>query len=111
MIGRTLEVICHHEKAKGRVLADKIKDLADSGRIPQILASMAGQLRLIRNLAIHADEDSYEVKEKDVPIIHEFVDAILEYLYIAPAKIAQLQKRIDLKFEEDSENDFEDHPF
>lgn len=97
MVGRTLEEICHHEKAKGKVLADKIKSLADSGRIPQVLADMLAQLRLLRNLAAHANEDNYIVKEDDVPIIREFIDAVLEYLYIAQAKITDLQDRINGK--------------
>jgi hypothetical protein len=104
LVGRTLEVICKHEKASGKVLADKIKWLADSGRIPNILADMARQLKELRNLGAHADEYD-EVTEQDATIIREFVDAILEYLYIAPAKVAELQARLDGKFEID------DHPF
>lgn len=99
MVGRALEEICHHEKAKGKVLADKIKSLADSGRLPQVLADMIAQLRLLRNLAAHANEDDYMVKEEDVPIIREFIDAILEYLYIAPTKITHLQDRISGKYD------------
>ena len=99
MVGRTLEEICRHEKAKGKVLADKIKSLADSGRMPQVLAEMIEQLRLLRNLAAHANEDDYVVEEEDVPIIREFIDAILEYLYIAPTKITHLQDRISGKYD------------
>ncbi len=95
LVGRTLEVVCKHEKAKGKVLAEKIMDLANSGRIPKILADMAIQLRQLRNLGAHADED--EVNSEDVQSIREFVDAILEYLYVAPAKIAHLQARLDGK--------------
>lgn len=99
MVGRTLEEICRYEKAKGKVLADKIKSLADSGRIPQVLAAMLMQLRLLRNLAAHTSEDNYVVTEEDVPIIREFIDAVLEYLYIAQAKITHLQDRISGKFD------------
>lgn len=97
MVGRTLEEICRHEKAEGKVLADQIKSLADSERIPHVLADMIAQLRLLRNLAAHANEDDYVVKEEDLPIIREFIDAILEYLYIAPKKITHLQDRISGK--------------
>lgn len=98
MVGRTLEEICRHEKVRGNVLADKIKSLADSMRIPQVLADMFTQLRLLRNLAAHANEDDYIIREEDVPIIREFIDAILEYLYIAPMKISHLQDRISGKW-------------
>jgi hypothetical protein len=110
MVGRTLEEICHNEKAKGKVLADKIKSLADSGRIPQVLADMFMQLRLLRNVAAHVSEDGYEVKEEDVPIIRQFMDAILEYLYIAPMKITRLQDRVSGK-SLTSKLDLSDHPF
>jgi len=92
-VGRTLEAVCKHEKAQGKVLADKLKYLANSGRIPQPLALMAYQLKELRNLGAHAD-DNDEVTEADVPVMLEFLDAILEYLYVAPAKIAAVQARL-----------------
>ena len=93
LIGRTLEAICKHEKAAGRTLADKIDTLLNSNRIPKTLAEMAGQLRHIRNLGAHDAED--EVTEEDVPIILDFLEAILEYLYVAPAKIEALRTRLE----------------
>ena len=92
MVGRTLEAVCNHEKAVGRTLAEKLENLANSGRIPQTLAEMARQLRVLRNLGGHDAED--EVTEADVPIILDFLEAILEYLYVAPAKIAAVQARL-----------------
>ncbi len=94
LVGRTLEVVCAHEHVPGRVLAERLKNLANSGRIPQTLAEMAQQLRLLRNLGAH-DDDNDEVTEEDVPIILDFLEAILEYLYVAPAKIAAVQARLD----------------
>ncbi len=54
---------------------------------------MAHQIRQIRNLGAHADEDD-EVTGADVPIMLDFLEAILEYLYVAPAKIAAVQVRL-----------------
>src|SRR5260370_25661123 len=95
MAGRTLEAVCKHEDAKGNTLSDKINNHARSERkrIPQILADMAHQLRQIRNLGMHDKE--YEVTIGDVPIILDFVDAILEYLYVAPSKINRVKKRLN----------------
>ena len=95
LAGRTLEFVCEHEQAQGKVLADKLKYLADSGRIPQILARMCQQLRMLRNLGAHANED--EVKQDDVPYILDFVTTILEYLYVAPTKVARLEERLARK--------------
>ncbi len=113
MVGRTLEEICNHEKAPGKVLADKIESLAASKRIPQVLADMATQLRLLRNLAAHPNENDYEIKEEDVPIIREFMDAFLEYLYIAPEKIKSLQDKIRGRNNEpeDDLGFLDEHPF
>jgi len=93
LIGRTLEAVCKHEKAVGRTLADKIDNLLQLNRIPKTLAEMAGQLRQIRNLGAHEAED--EVTEEVVPIILDFLEAILEYLDVAPAKIEALRTRLE----------------
>lgn len=36
LVGRTLEIMCKCENVQGRVLADKLRNLGDSGRIPQV---------------------------------------------------------------------------
>src|SRR5437773_1410815 len=45
LVGRTLEAACNHEQAQGRTLAQKLKYLAQNGRIPNTLAEMARQLK------------------------------------------------------------------
>ena len=92
MIGRTLEAVCNYEKATGKDLNDKVNNLFSLNRIPKTLAEMAHQLRQIRNLGAHDKED--EVTEEDVPIMRDFVEAILEYLYVAPAKIEAVRTRL-----------------
>lgn len=92
LIGRTLEAVCNYEKATGKDLNDKVNNLVSLDRIPRTLAEMAHQLRQIRNLGAHDDED--DVTEEDVPIIRDFVEAILEYLYVAPAKIEAIRTRL-----------------
>ncbi len=92
LVGRTLEAVCKYEKVIGKTLSDKVNNLVNSDRIPLTLAQMAHQLRQIRNLGAHDAED--EVTEEDVPVILDFLEAILEYLYVAPAKIAAVQARL-----------------
>lgn len=92
LAGRTLEMLCNHENVPGKVLAHRLENLANSGRIPLPLAQMALQLKQLRNLGAHAAED--EVNEEDVPIILDFLEAILEYLYVAPAKIEAVRARL-----------------
>lgn len=92
LVGRTLEAACNHEQAQGRTLAQKLNYLAQNERIPNTLAEMARQLKELRNLGAHDAED--EVTEQDVPIILDFLEAILEYLYVAPAKIEAVRARL-----------------
>ena len=92
LVGRTLEAICTYEKAVGKDLFQRIENLVSSEHIPKTLAEMAHQLRQIRNLGAHDAED--DVTEEDVKIILDFMEAILEYLYIAPAKIEVMKKRL-----------------
>jgi hypothetical protein len=93
LAGRTLEAICKEQKAEGQHLNDKLRELAKTGRIPQTLFDMAQQLKDIRNLAAHSD-DGDEVTSDDVPLILDFLDAIMEYLYHAPAKLAAVRTRL-----------------
>jgi hypothetical protein len=95
LAGQTLESACRYEKAQGKNLAQKLDYLVQKDRIPKTLADMAKPVRLLRNLAAHDDED--EVTEEDVPIILEFLEAILEYLYVAPAKIKAVEARLRKK--------------
>ena len=92
-VRKTLEAICQHENAQGKVLADKLKNLAEIGRIPEPLVNVAIHLRQLGNLGAHFDED--EVTKDDVQIILDFVELLLEYLYVAPAKIEAMQKRLN----------------
>jgi hypothetical protein len=92
MIGRTLEAVCNHEQVPGRNLKEQIDNLVQNDRIPKPLSEMAHQLRQIRNLGAHDAED--EVTKEDVPIIRDFIDALLESLYIVPAKIAKVKARL-----------------
>jgi len=92
LVGRTLEAACNHEEAQGTTLAQKLNHLAQNGRIPNTLAEMARQLKELHNLGAHDAED--EVTEEDVPIILDFLEAILEYLYVAPAKIEAVRARL-----------------
>jgi hypothetical protein len=85
-IRRMVETICNHEGAQGQDLFHKLDDLASKGRIPETLAKMAHQLRTFGRIGVHDEE--IEVASADVPIIEDFAEAILEYMYRAPAKLA-----------------------
>jgi hypothetical protein len=93
LIRRMLETVCNEEGATGKDLFSKLDDLVAKGRMPQQLADVAHQLREVGNLGAHDDE--VEVDAKDVPLIEDLAEAILEYLYRAPAKLAAVKQGIE----------------
>jgi hypothetical protein len=103
LVGRLLERICLDKlpEAKGTLFAN-LRLMADEKLIPGPLADMADQLRQIRNLGAHAHPDD-EVQPDDVPAITEFTEAIIEYLYRAPAKVEAVRARLQRQVEVTSE--------
>jgi hypothetical protein len=88
-IGRMIEAIAREEGASGRGLTPKIRYLAENGRLPTFLVEVAEQLRDLRNLGAHDDE--VEVVPQDARLIEDFAEAILEYLYRAPANLQAIR--------------------
>ena len=54
---------------------------------------MMNSSRIIGNLGAHAI--SVGVTDGDAQILIDFCSAILEYVYVAPTKIASIQRRLD----------------
>ena len=93
LIGRTLEFVCQDKDADGRTLNAKLDNLSERNEIPGRLAEMAHKLRALRNIGAHADKG--EISERDVPILIDFTETILDYIYRAPAKLEAVKKRIE----------------
>jgi hypothetical protein len=88
-IRRMLEAVCNDKGVRTGDLFDRIDALAENRAIPGTLQAQAQRLRRLGNLGAH-DKD-IDVEEADVPIIEDFAEAILEYLYRAPAKLDALE--------------------
>jgi hypothetical protein len=97
-IRRMLEAVCAEQGAKGRTLELQIQALVDAGKLPDVFAGMATQLRTLGNWGAH-DADT-EVQEDDVPLIEEFAETILDYLYWAPAKLASVETALKKRKDE-----------
>lgn len=93
MLGRLLEIICEDKQAHGDNLVAQLGYLAGQGEIPQRLAEMAHKLRILRNFGAHAGPN--DLGPQDVPILVDFTEVILEYIYRAPKKLEAMQRRID----------------
>lgn len=91
-IRKCLEAICRDKGATKTNLASSIRELGAKGILPETLVTMMDSSRIIGNLGAHAT--SGEVAEEDANILVDFCLAILEYVYVAPNKIASIEKRL-----------------
>jgi hypothetical protein len=103
LIRKALEAICDDrgiEKGAGKKhdLYHRLNALVARGDIPPTLAKMSDVLRTIGNTAAHDAPD--EVTAPMTWAIDDFFQAIIEYVYIAPAKLAKFAKRLARKKKE-----------
>ena len=89
---RTLEAILTHENATGDTLMLKVDSLVKSERIPRLLADVAHLGRQIGNLGAHFEKG--EATNEDVAVMLEFLETILEYLYVIPDRVAFVKARL-----------------
>jgi hypothetical protein len=90
MARRTLEAICIDQSAEGKNLKDKLDNLSSRGIIPATLARMSHVLRGFGNAGAHAGSEKVTIHEAHV--MEDFLLAVIEYVYIAPAKLASIEK-------------------
>lgn len=88
-IRRMLEAVCSEQGVGGRDLERQIQALVAAGKLPDVFERMATQLRTLGNWGAH--NSATEVQADDVPLIEEFAETILDYLYWAPAKLASVE--------------------
>jgi hypothetical protein len=82
LVRRLLELVCIDRKAAGKTLAEMLKDLASKNEIPDKLVKVATGLKDFGNIGAHAGIG--ELTEKEIPIVTDLCNAILEYVYSAP---------------------------
>lgn len=90
---RTLEMICKEKGASGQDLKDKISDLIDKKRLPEMMADACWIIRQSGNDAAHADDIVFT--EREVEEIIEYVSTVINYLYSMPVRIAKLKQQIE----------------
>ncbi|MBZ0278880.1 MAG: DUF4145 domain-containing protein [Anaerolineae bacterium] len=90
-IRRLLDAVCTDQNAKGKKLINKLNDLVTRNIIPQSLYEIADRLREVGNLGAHEEN----ITEEDAMLAQKLCETILEYVYEAPAMLADLGKRLD----------------
>lgn len=98
--GKLLEAICADKgilrkqgTRKNVPLHERLDQLVSGGAVPEALAKQAHLVKDYRNLGGH--DDDVEVEERDVPLLREFAESLLDYLYWGPKKLEQ--GRVDLE--------------
>ncbi len=88
-IRRALEAVANEQGAEGNTLMAKTQWLIKQGLLPEVFAEMTHITRMLGNLGAHDAEK--DVLSADVQIVDEFFRAIIEYLYVARAKVARVK--------------------
>jgi len=91
---KILELVCQAKKAKGRSLADKIKDLSQRGEIPVNLVKVANGLKEFGNIGAHEGVGS--LSNNEIPLAEALCNAILEYVYTAPHLAERAEKQLNV---------------
>jgi len=93
LIRKSLEGICKEKGAKGKTLKEKVQDLAKNKIIPDVMSEMADVIRILGNIGTH--DFTIEITSQDVEDMDSFFVTLVEYVYVAPQKLAELKTSID----------------
>ena len=89
---RCLEMICKEQGAKKKTLEMKIDELTALNILPKNLKLASDWIRKIGNAGAHGDNDVCNIF--DVHRLTKFVEAIINYIYVIPAQILNIEKSI-----------------
>jgi len=92
---RTLELILNDKGATKWGLKDKIEEIAEKGLLPDTLKEASSLAKVLGDSAAH--DKNLEIDQHDVESMSEFVEFIIEYLYIVPDKINTYKERLSSK--------------
>ncbi|MBN2475469.1 MAG: DUF4145 domain-containing protein [Pirellulales bacterium] len=96
LVGRALEGLVKNLMPKDKQklpLAQMLAELPDTVDLPKTLRTLTDGLRKGRNIGAHFDLDK-EADEEMANMMVEFLEYFLEYLYIVPAKVDDLHRRL-----------------
>ena len=91
MVGRTLEAVAVAETGSKTMLAKGWKEMQEQGIISAELASWGDELRYLRNIAAHPTDK--EVTSQDAREALDFLEAIIETIYVLRVRFAQMKAR------------------
>ena len=93
-VRRCMEALCQDRGAHGRTLQKKLEDLAHKGEIPDVLAEASDAVREMGNVGAHG-MGSGAVHPLLVNAMDELFRAVIEYVYVAPARLRDFHERTE----------------
>jgi len=93
MIRRALEAICEDRGVEKGNLHARLKKLADRGDLPNKLAKITNVLRELGNAGAH--NTSQKVSIPMTWAMDNFFRVIVEYVYVAPAKLKEFTEKLE----------------
>lgn len=89
---KTLELICRNNSTCGNDLNSMIRDMFMKGILPSTLKSASTITRKLGNLGAH--QANVEITTNELESSIKLVEYIIQYIYVLPYEIEQLEKRI-----------------
>lgn len=93
MIRRALEALCDDRGTRQGSLHNRLSELASRGEMPALLVDVTSVLRVIGNTGAHNSEAA--VSPDLVWLVDELFRTVLEYVYIAPSRLASFRQRLE----------------
>ncbi len=87
-IRKALEAMCKEQGVTEPILANALNSLVAKLALPAIAQDMARVARLLGNKGAH---DGSDVTEHEAATLEDFFLALVEYVYVAPAKLSTYQ--------------------
>jgi uncharacterized protein DUF4145 len=91
-VRRLLEFVCEDQQAAGRSLFEQLRHLVTHGTLPGYFANITDLLRVVGNMGVHATDE--DLSRWDAELIDDFFRSVVDYVYVAPAKIRRMQERL-----------------
>jgi hypothetical protein len=92
-VKRLLQYVCVERNAAGTTFLEKVQQLVIQDVFPGYFpATTADLLRKIGDMGTRVPDDDLNVW--DAELVDEFFRSVVEYVYIAPAKIKRMQQRM-----------------
>jgi hypothetical protein len=93
LLRRTLEIILTDQGATKWGLAEKIEEIAQRGLLPDSLKEASFFAKRFGDSAAHGKD--LVADEQDMNSLIEFIEYIIEYLYIIPSRLKEFKMKID----------------